>query len=73
MHKITNADKIRALTDEQLAERLQEFECPPTGIDACAETCTACWLRWLQQPVDAIVLKNLCAKSGIKLEEDENE
>lgn len=69
----TKADRIRALTDEELAKLIQ-VECPPTGIDACAETCTACWLRWLQQPVDAIVLEDLCAKSEIKLqEENDNE
>ena len=68
-----NADRIRSLTDIELAERLQEFECPPTGLDACAETCTKCWLKWLQQTVDAIALENLRAKTRIELEENENE
>ena len=69
---MTNAEKIRSMTDIELAERLQEFECPPTGIDACAKTCTMCWLEWLQQPVDAIILEDYLAKSEIKLQEDEN-
>lgn len=70
MAHMTNADRIRSMTDEKLAEILQEHDCPPIGLDACAETCTICWLRWLQQPVDAIALEDLCAKSGIELQED---
>ena len=69
---MTNAERIRNMTDIELAERLQEFECPPTGLDTCAETCTKCWLKWLQMPVNAIALENLCAKSGIKLEEQKD-
>lgn len=71
--QMTEADRIRAMTDEELVE-LMMGGCPPTGIDACAETCTKCWLKWLQQPVDAIVLEDLCAKGEIKLqEENDNE
>ena len=70
MTQMTNADSIRAMTDEKLAEILQEFECPPTGIDACAETCTKCWLKWLQQPVDAIILENLLEKITTKQGEE---
>ena len=54
--QMTNADRIRAMTDEELAEILQEQECPPNGVNTCAETCTICWLRWLQQPVDGIIM-----------------
>lgn len=71
---MTKADKIRAMTDEELAEKFQEYDCPPDGVDIpCSEDCTTCWLRWLQQPVDAIALENLCTKSGIELEENDNE
>lgn len=38
----TNADKIRAMSDEELAKWL-EYE----GGGACAEVCG--WLDWLQQ------------------------
>ena len=38
---ITNADRIRAMTDEELAKWL-EYE----GGGACAEVCG--WLNWLQ-------------------------
>ena len=40
---ITNADRIRAMSDEELAKWL-EYE----GGGACAEVCG--WLKWLQSP-----------------------
>lgn len=40
---ITNADKIRVMSDEELAKWL-EYE----GGGACVEVCG--WLDWLQQP-----------------------
>ena len=47
----TNGDRIRAMTDEQLAEVIM---CPcdnPSG--ECAETgCIACCLDWLKQPAE---------------------
>lgn len=42
---ITNADRIRAMSDEELAKWL-EYE----GGGACAEVCG--WLVWLQQPAE---------------------
>ena len=39
----TNADRIRAMSDEELAKWL-EYE----GGGACAEVCG--WLKWLQSP-----------------------
>ena len=44
-NKKTNADRIRSLTDEQLARWL-EYE----GGGACAEVCG--WLDWLKQPAE---------------------
>lgn len=49
---ITNADRIRAMTDEELADFLWSCVrpgCPP--IDCAFETCGAekCWLDWLKQ------------------------
>ena len=43
----TNADRIRAMSDEELARWL-EYE----GGGACAEMCG--WLNWLQQPAEDI-------------------
>lgn len=42
---MTNADRIRSMTDEELARWL-EYE----GGGACAEMCG--WLNWLQQPAE---------------------
>lgn len=49
---MTNADKIRAMTDEELAEWLHEhnFNCPP--VDCRDEDCAGCWLDWLEQEVE---------------------
>lgn len=42
---ITNADRIRSMSDEELAKWL-EYE----GGGACAEVCG--WLKWLQSPAE---------------------
>lgn len=51
---ITNADRIRSLSDEELAKILgDKCICPPAG--ECAKMsgdCAACWLEWLQQPAE---------------------
>lgn len=48
----TNADRIRAMSDEELAKLLDyELGCPSTGDCAkMSKDCKACWLEWLQQP-----------------------
>lgn len=50
----TNADRIRAMSDEELAKRLDyELRCPASGD--CAKMfkdCKACWLDWLQKPAE---------------------
>ena len=54
---ITKADKIRAMTDEELAECLKNIRysctCFPRGNgNRCADfkdDCNACWLDWLKQ------------------------
>ena len=58
---MTNADKIRAMTDEELAVVLRDNcgnrECPPYHVtdlfpdDECLESCKMCWLDWLKQEV----------------------
>lgn len=55
----TNADPIRAMSNEELADAFAAA-CPPTkGANRCCEYyglgtdgCRACWLDWLQSAVD---------------------
>lgn len=42
MSKMTNADRIRNMTDSQLAEFLYEMWCNTTQINYCAEDCENC-------------------------------
>lgn len=46
----TNSDRIRAMTDEELAKILNG-ECPPGGAK-CNGRCGTCWLDWLRSPVE---------------------
>ena len=54
----TNADRIRAMTDEELAHFMTpenyKFPCPPNHIDCQYELipCWMCWERWLKAPVE---------------------
>ena len=57
----TNADRIRAMTDEELAKLLADAQCPSDlgGTDKCENPppqtrldsilCRECWLDWLRQ------------------------
>lgn len=51
----TNADRIRAMTDEELAELLisvcNRKECPPNYVGPCRLDCDSgdCWAKWLKQ------------------------
>lgn len=46
----TNADRIRSMSDEELAKILgNKCICPPTS--ECVD-CVDCWLEWLQQPAE---------------------
>lgn len=49
---ITNADQIRAMADEELAEFLS-VGCRREGEDfICSDyECEKCWLRWLKEDV----------------------
>lgn len=63
---MTNADRIRAMTDEELANCLYEigFDChlcseherlsdnPFLRYEKCDEKCTEHCLKWLQQPAE---------------------
>lgn len=52
--KTTNADRIRAMTVEELAEYIciNAPEACPTGICTGEDFCYKCWLDWLKQEVD---------------------
>ena len=51
----TNADKIRHMTDEELAEFIEQASCPPTTKkiyhECTKDDCVPCWLEWLKQGV----------------------
>ena len=51
---MTNADRIRSMTDEELAEFLfnGDVEYCHAGLCKDGETCRICCLRWLQQPAE---------------------
>ena len=47
----TNADRIRAMSDEELA-KMVKIGCPPDIERSCVgRICEQCWLDWLRQPV----------------------
>ncbi len=51
---MTNGDRIRAMTDEELAEYLCSFSfeqtCPPPYDTPCVfDSCEPCWSNWLKQ------------------------
>ena len=50
---LTNGGKIRAMTDEELAEYLSNVHYCPTP-SACDPTknCKDCWIEWLRSPVE---------------------
>lgn len=55
-HTQTNADRIRAMSDEELTEWLAYMNysscCPNNGAHDCRPTCRECWLDWLQEVSD---------------------
>ena len=46
----TNADRIRAMSDEELAREFGR-QCPKGNTQPC-DSCSHCWLYWLQQPAE---------------------
>ena len=52
--KRTNADRIRAMSDEEMAEKIGiRPVCPVNGdCEKMSMDCIACWLDWLQQPTE---------------------
>ena len=53
-YKMTNADRIRAMSDEELAKIIErELGCTATGdCEKMYRDCNSCWLDWLQQPAE---------------------
>ncbi len=49
--KVTNADKIRSMTDEKLA-RVMDMVCPPDTACNDGQQCIKCWIEWLKQPIN---------------------
>ena len=54
---LTNADRIRNMTDEEMAEKISRMAhcvfCPiRCGILCTDEECKAKWLSWLRSPVE---------------------
>ena len=52
--KRTNADKLRAMSDEKLAEWMAAHNersavCPNFGAHGCQASCIQCWLDWLRE------------------------
>lgn len=47
----TNADRIRAMSDEELALQFGA-NCPKENRRACDRVCSKCWLEWLRQPAE---------------------
>ena len=53
----TNADRIRAMSDEELADVLHsDALCPEGYIKSCGKfgDCIGCWVHWLQQPMEEV-------------------
>ena len=52
----TNADRIRAMTDEELARWIAttaDDNCPDTAHERyCDNRCGECWRDWLKSPVE---------------------
>ena len=53
-YKMTHADRIRAMSDEEMAKKLQYASGCPVNADCIkmSGNCKACWLDWLQQPAE---------------------
>ena len=51
----TNADRIRSMTDEELAEEMGTTidRCPPSSTICPTGRCQDCWLCWLKQEVES--------------------
>ena len=52
----TNADRIRAMSDEELiqfqAALIKTLGCPPSNPEVCIDDCKKCWGIYLRQPLE---------------------
>ena len=55
IYKQTNADKIRHMTDEELAELLGNMSCRRCPIDCHGglQNCTDIWVDWLREEANS--------------------
>lgn len=52
---MTNADRIRTMSDEELALKLGIEQCPDNEKwRICTGDCEKCWLDWLKQPAEEV-------------------
>lgn len=51
---VTNADRIRAMSDEELiAFFVLEDKCPPERYSSKkCDSCKDCWINWLKEPAE---------------------
>lgn len=49
---MTNGDKVREMTDEELADICDGLGCPPNPREACCNDCKRCWSNWFKSPVE---------------------
>ena len=54
---MTNADRIRSMSGEELIDVLHlDDDCPPTHrtnrLCNDVDSCIVCWLKWFQQPAE---------------------
>ena len=56
-HQMTNADRIRAMRDEEIAEASSFRFCPSEKTDkSCVfRNCKECWIEWLQKPAEEML------------------
>ena len=48
----SNADRIRAMSDEELGEWIAHIHCPHYGEDDYpCDSCAECWTEWMKQEV----------------------
>ena len=56
-NKQTNADRIRAMSDEEFIDFFRYRGCPPdrlTGKCVKVGVCEACWVDWLKQTAEEV-------------------
>lgn len=59
---ITNADRLRQMSDEELAKWfcvMNIDDCPDKAHQMkCTDKCYECWLDWLKSPVEPVEVDN---------------